>query len=87
MITTYTYRRKTGPDWEKVFKLKVEVLEYLDQRVRVKFLDYHVDGRGPGTITVVAKKNLNLVTPALPKRVELPKPGPRPGHYRDPYND
>lgn len=86
MITTYTYRKKTGPAWEKhltVYKLKVEILEDLGQRVRVKFLDYHVDGRGPGTITAVAKKNLNVVRPAS----TLPAPGPRPDHYRDPYND
>lgn len=91
MIKTYTYRKNTGPAWDKkltVFKLKVEILEFVGPaRARVKFLDYHVDGRGPGAITIVYIKNLNMVPPALAKRVELPKPGSRPDHYRDPYND
>ena len=79
MITTYTYRKKTGPAWDKnltVFKLKVEVLEYLDQRVRVKFLDYHVDGRGPGTITVVAKKKPKYSSPGASEARTAPRPLP-----------
>lgn len=88
-IGTYVYGIITNPgDIDKKYErhlMKVEILEETDTRYRVKFLNFHADGkRGPGATTWVQKKSVKI---AQPKTVELPKPGPRPDHYKNPYND
>lgn len=84
---TYVYRVVSGPTWDRItttYRLRVEILEELKgERSRVKFLEYHNDKRGPGTVTTVYNKSLVFPKPATP----IPAPGPRPDHYRDPYND
>lgn len=83
----YKYRVLTNPGHPvKVFEdynVKVEILDdSYEKQYRVKLLGYHKDGRAPGTEIIVYKKSV-----VFPKRVELPKPGPRPDHYQDPYKD
>lgn len=82
----YKYRVLTNPgNPDKVyeaFSVKVEILDEYEKQYRVKLLGYLKDGRAPGAEIIVYKKSV-----AFPKRVELPKPGPRPDHYKDPYND
>lgn len=83
----YIYKVVSGPTWDRVtttYRLRVELIEPLgENRHRVKFLEYHHDKRGPGTVTTVYNKSLVIPKKASP----LPAPGPRPDHYRDPYND
>lgn len=82
----YKYRAITNPghpvkEYED-HTVKVEVIDENEKTVLIKLLGYHKDGRPPGTLLRVYPKSV-----AYPKRVELPKPGPRPDHYKDPYND
>jgi len=83
-IGTYKYKRASGvyPNIKLVeHTLKVEILEVDGARVRVKFLGYHADGRGPGSISKVYAKNVS--SPA-PEKIDAFK------HYteiRKPYKD
>lgn len=61
----YDDRGKYHPAHGTRHKVRVEVLETLNSQYRVKFLAFHEDGRGPGTITAVNKSNVKLdVAPA-----------------------
>lgn len=61
-IATYRYKHKTGvyPVMQyESFSMKVEILEELpSSRLRIKFLGYHADGRGPGSISTVMAKSV-----------------------------
>lgn len=85
-IGLYKYLVLTNPgNPDKVYEpysVKVEILDEYEKQYRVKLLGYHKDGRAPGSVMLVYKKRV-----VFPKRVDLPKPGPRPDHYKDPYND
>lgn len=68
--------------------LRVEVLETIGDKLRIKFTDFHEDGRGPGTITTVKATSVTIDAPVKPT-----KPGnvtPAPGIDREirlPYKD
>lgn len=40
--------------------LRVEIVEELAKQYRIKFLAYHEDGRGPGTIARASKDSVTL---------------------------
>lgn len=88
-IVTYVYKVLASHPAEldkryDVYSMKVEILDEREKQYFVKFQGFHKDGRKPGSTTWVYKKSVRLATP---KRVDLPAPGPRPDHYKDPYND
>ena len=63
-LGTYKYKHQVGARdnyGEAVltaFTLRVEILEERGERYRVRFMQYHADGRGPNTTSLVLKKNV-----------------------------
>lgn len=58
---TYFYKRLKQAVPFKVFtdhRIRVEVLETKGSMAKVKFLEFHADGRGPGKVTWVQTKNV-----------------------------
>ena len=68
MFATYVYgvadfrenRTVSGRPYIARHQMRVKVLALNYPRSRVKFMEYHVDGRGPGTIATVKTSNLRL---------------------------
>lgn len=76
-IATYRYQHATGFYPVKTFtwyEMKVELIEDTGKRWRIKFLGYHADRRGPGTITTVDYKSIKRSGGDGSIEVKDPKP-------------
>lgn len=47
------------------FSLRVEVLQKSGTRLKVRFMQFHADKRGPGTITWVQARNVQIDNPQM----------------------
>ena len=71
-------RGPAGHPWITRHGLRVEIIGVRGANLRVRFLEFHLDGRGPGTEATVKAKNVYRDTPHLTTSGE---PG------RTPYKD
>lgn len=77
-VADYTMpRRANGQPHITKHRVKVEILDVGPSRTKVRFLEHHIDGRGPGTTTNV--KNQNVLHAHNFNRA--------PASYRSPYKD
>lgn len=77
-VVDYTApRRSGGAPGLRRHRLRVEIISESPTRTKIRFLEFHVDGRGPGTIANVKSRNVHRIGSA-----NLPAVS-----YRLPYAD
>lgn len=58
-VADYTMpRRANGQPHITKHRVRVEIIDAGPARTKVRFLEYHIDGRGPGTMTSVKSRNV-----------------------------
>lgn len=58
-VADYTMpRRANGQPHITKHRIRVEILDVGPTRTKIRFLEYHIDGRGPGTTTSVKSRNV-----------------------------
>lgn len=72
-------RRADGSPRVTKHRVRVEIIEVGPTRTKVRFLEWHIDGRGPGTITSVKNRNVTIGTRLIVTRPTV--------EYRRPYKD
>ena len=80
MLGTYHYSRVVGGSLDR-YTCRVEILEQNAKRVKIKLLQFHVDGRRPGSVMKVKPSN---VTPDVSA---APVAAPEAPAIRLPYKD
>lgn len=56
------------------FSMRVEVLATKSGRHKIRFMDFHADGRGPDTVTWVTTAKVKLDTPEAPPAIDVRLP-------------
>lgn len=72
-------RKINGVPYITKYRIRVEVIDTGQTWTKIRFLEKHRDGRGPGTIASVKNKNVIYT--------ENKNTNPAPGSYRLPYKD
>lgn len=72
-------RKRNGVPHLTKYRIRVEVIDVGTTRTKVRFLEKHHDGRGPGTTASVKNKNVIYT--------EKKFINPASGSYRLPYKD
>lgn len=58
-VADYTMpRRANGQPHITKHRVKVEIIAEGPTRTKIRFLEFHIDGRGPGTTTSVKSRNI-----------------------------
>lgn len=70
-------RRSNGSPHITKHRVKVEIINVGPTRTKIRFLEHHIDGRGPGTTTNVKNRNV----------IHAQYNNPVPASYRLPYKD